>query len=90
MLRRLGDYSLRLVTKEVITVRKFNRRRRLENREKLSQCSTVVGVDNACRDVVCRAQNLSRLSKSVVLRFELLEADVELVEVVEVGCVKVV
>ena len=62
----------------------------MEDRERLCQCLTVVDVDNACRDVVCRVQNLTRFLKSVVLIFRLFEADTKPIEVVEVGCVDVV
>ena len=81
MLICLGDYLLCSVIKEVITIRNFNYHRRLEHIEKLCRCSIVVSVDNACRDVVCRAWNLQRLSKSVVSRFRIFKADVEPVKV---------
>ena len=89
MFRCLGDYPLRSVTKEVITVLEFNRRRRLEDKEKLCRCLTIVGVNNACRDVVCRAQNLLMLSNSVVLRFRLVEADIEPIKFIFVEAVEV-
>ena len=84
MLRCLGDYLLHSVTKEVIIVLKFNSYRRLKDREKLYLCSTFVRVDNACRDVVCQARNISRSSKLVVSRFRLIEDNTELVPAVEV------
>ena len=63
---------------------KFNHRRQLEDREILCRCFSVVDVDNACGDGVCRTRNLSRLLNSVVSRFGLVKIDVEHVEAVEV------
>ena len=48
MLRRLGDYPLCSVTKEVIMVQNFNLRIQLEDRETLCRCLTIVSVDNGC------------------------------------------